>query len=203
MLSLLERVREAGLPRPIEAVVVGASAGAVDALGAILPGLPASTPWPVLVVVHVPSHKPSLLADLFSRRCPLRVREPQDKQVIGQGIWFAPPDYHLLVESNRCFALSIDPPVNFSRPSVDVLFQSAADAYGSALVGVVLTGANGDGAEGAKVIRETGGFVMVQDPTSSEASIMPARAIERGRPQWVGPLAEIAAILRDAAIASG
>jgi two-component system, chemotaxis family, protein-glutamate methylesterase/glutaminase len=203
MLSLLERVREAGLPRPIEAVVVGVSAGAIDALGAILPALPASTPWPVLVVVHLPSHEPSLLPDLFTRRCSLRVREPQDKQVIGQGIWFAPPGYHLLVESNRCFSLSIDPPVNFSRPSVDVLFQSAADAYGTALVGIVLTGANGDGAEGARVIRETGGFVMVQDPTSSEASMMPARAIERGQPQWVGPLTEIATLLRDAAIASG
>jgi two-component system, chemotaxis family, protein-glutamate methylesterase/glutaminase len=198
-----ERARETGLPDTIEAVVVGVSVGAVEALSELLPALPAATPWPILIVVHLPPQKPSLLAALFARKCSLPVREPEDKQAVAAGIWIAPPDYHLLVETTRSFAFSADSPVNYCRPSVDVLFESAADAYGAGLVGVVLTGANGDGAEGALAIRQAGGFVIVEDPTTAEAAMMPTRAIERGRPQWVATLPEISEALRGAAIANG
>lgn len=190
------------LPERIEAVVVGASAGAIEALATLLPALPASTPWPVIVVVHLPPNQPSLLSSLFSRKCAMKVLDPQDKQPIVPAVWFAPPDYHLIVEADRSFSLSIDHPVNHSRPSVDVLFESAADAYGSALVGIVLTGANDDGAEGARAIRAAGGFVIAQDPATAEVPAMPASAIERAHPQWVAPLSQIATRLRDAA-ASG
>jgi len=190
------------LPARIGAVVIGASAGAVDALGLLLPQLPASTPWPVIIVVHLPATQPSLLASLFSRRCPLRVLEPQDKQPLAPGIWFAPPDYHLLLERDRSFSLSIDAPVNHSRPSIDVLFESAADVYSAQLVGVVLTGANSDGASGAKAIRAAGGFVMVQDPATAEAAAMPAFAIEQAQPQWIASLPQIAQALREAALVS-
>ncbi len=192
----------ARLPASIAAIVIGASSGAIDALGELLPLLPAAASWPVVVVVHLPANRPSLLASLFARKCALPVREAEDKQPVVSGIWFAPPDYHLLIEASRTFALSIDPPVHHSRPSVDVLFETAASAYGDALVGIVLTGANGDGSNGAKAIRDAGGFVMAQDPATAESSTMPTQAIERARPQWVATISEIARALRDHAIAS-
>jgi two-component system chemotaxis response regulator CheB len=184
-----------------EALVIGGSAGALGALEIILPALPASTPWPVLVVVHLQPNHRSLLPDLFRRRCSLPVYEVCDKEPIVPGIWFAPTDYHLLVESTRTFALSVDEPVNYSRPSVDVLFESAADVYGETLLALVLTGANSDGANGARAARQRGGFVIVQDPETAEASMMPASAIERAGPQMVSSLPEIAATLHDFALA--
>jgi len=130
------------------------------------------------------------------------VREPDDKEPVGRGIWFAAPDYHLMIEADRTFAFSIERPVNFSRPSVDVLFESAAAAYGPALVAVVLTGASSDGANGARAVRDAGGVVIVQSPETAEAPVMPRSAIERARPQGVGTVAEIASLLRQAALAS-
>ncbi len=183
-----------------DAVVIGGSAGAVDVLGALLPDLPADFALPVIVVVHLPPRRTSLLPPLFAARCALPVREPQDKQPVEAGVWFAPPDYHLLVESDHTFSLSIDQPVRFSRPSIDVLFESAARAYGSRLLGAVLTGANDDGAEGAQVIRKLGGVVAVQTPETAVASEMPRAAIDRASPQWVGPVHELATLM---IIASG
>jgi len=193
---------ETPLPTRIDSVVIGASAGAIEALGELLPLLPRGTPWPVVVVVHMPPGKPSLLVPIFARKCALPVREPEDKQSIKPGIWFAPPDYHLLIEGDRTFALSIDPLVNYSRPSIDVLFESAADAYGPALVSIVLTGANEDGAKGARAVRDAGGFVIVQEPTTAEAPRMPQAAIDRASPQRVANVAEIGRALRDAAAGS-
>jgi two-component system chemotaxis response regulator CheB len=189
------------LPTRIDAVAIGASVGAVSALSELLPLLPAQTPWPIFVVVHVPANQPSLLAELFRRSCSIPVAEARDKQPALPGVWFAPPDYHLLVESDGAMSLSVDAPVNHSRPSLDVLFESAADAYGKGLVCVVLTGASGDGANGAKAVRDAGGFVVVQDPGTAENAIMPTHAIERAQPQWVASLAEIGHALREAALA--
>lgn len=178
-----------------EAVVVGGSAGAVDVLGTLLPDLPADFPLPIIVVVHLPARRTSLLPPLFAARCALPVREPEDKQPIERGVWFAPPDYHLLVESDHTFSLSIDQPVRFSRPSIDVLFESAARAYGPGLLGVVLTGANDDGAEGAQAIRKFGGVLAVQSPETAVASEMPRAAIERSSPQCVGAVHELATMM--------
>lgn len=188
------------LPSRPQAVVIGASAGGVNALDQVLRELPASTPFPVVVVVHLPPSEPSLFVSIFSKRCAMQVREPYDKQPITPAVWFAPPGYHLLIEPSKTFAMSIDPPVNHSRPSIDVLFDSAAVAYGHELVGIVLTGANADGASGAKAIRDGGGFVIVQDPTTAEAPFMPLRAIERANPQWVKTLPEIGRALSLAAV---
>ncbi|HVH45830.1 MAG TPA: chemotaxis protein CheB [Labilithrix sp.] len=183
--------------RGTEAVVIGASAGAVDALGVLLPALPASARIPFVVVVHVPADTPSLLVEIFARRCPLKVRQPFDKQPIEPGIWIAGPDYHLLVESDRSLSVSLDEPVNFSRPSIDVLFESAADVYGPSLAAVVLTGASRDGARGARKVRDAGGLVLVQDPADAEIDIMPRAAIEEASPQVVAPLSELAKALID------
>jgi two-component system, chemotaxis family, protein-glutamate methylesterase/glutaminase len=163
----------------VEAVVIGASAGAVQALSAILPRLPAGYPIPVLVVVHVPA-EPSGLPYLFADKCALDVREPDDKDPIEAGsIYFAPADYHLLVESDGSIALSTDEPVLFSRPSIDILFQTAAERYAERLVGVVLTGANEDGAEGARAVASAGGMVLIEDPETAFAATMPAAALAR------------------------
>jgi len=178
---------------PIEAIAVGASAGAVEALGVLLPALPLELNVPVIVVVHVPPNRPSLMAELFAPRCALDVREAEDKQTIAPGtIWFAPPGYHLLVERDRSFALSIDEPVNFSRPAIDVLFSSAADTYRDRLLALILTGANQDGAAGAADVRAAGGLVAVQDPETAHAATMPALCIERAQPDFVGTLPQLA-----------
>lgn len=171
----------------LDAIVIGASAGAIEALGAMLPALPADLPVPVVVVVHVPARRPSLLVDLFRAKCALEVAEPVDKEPVRPGVvWFAPPDYHLLVEDDRTFAFSIEPPVHYSRPSIDALFESAAATYGARVLGIVLTGASSDGAAGARAIRAAGGFVAVEDPETAESKVMPHAARTAADPQFVG-----------------
>jgi two-component system chemotaxis response regulator CheB len=161
-----------------EAVVIGASGGALEALSVILPMLPGEFSLPLMVVVHVPPDKRSMLAELFQAKCRIPVREAEDKEpIIGGTVYFAPPDYHLLIEMDKSLSLSSDAPVLFSRPSIDVLFESAADAYGAALVAIVLTGANQDGAKGMHAVVEAGGIALVQNPDSAFAAAMPEAAI--------------------------
>ena len=182
--------------RRLEVVVIGGSAGSVTALGEILPGLPPSFP-PVLVVVHVLASTPSLLAGVFAPRCAMRVREAEASEPIEPGtVYFAPADYHLLVEPDRRCALSIEPPVHFSRPSIDVLFESAADVYGPAVAGLVLTGASSDGAAGLSAVHKAGGYAIVQDPATAEASYMPAAARSAVPAARSLPLAALCAELR-------
>jgi len=162
-----------------QAVVIGASAGALDALSAILPALPADFRFPVMVVVHIPPDKQSVLAELLQAKCKIQVCEAADKQPLQGGmVYFAPPDYHLLIEENGLLSLSSDEPVLFSRPSIDVLFESAADVYEDGLIGIVLTGANSDGANGLATIAANGGVAIVQDPSSAHNSIMPEAALK-------------------------
>ncbi|NOU26561.1 MAG: chemotaxis protein CheB [Polyangiaceae bacterium] len=175
----------------VEAVVVGASAGGVKALQSILPRL-SRCRVPILVVVHLPPRRKSLLSELFAPYCEGTVREPFDKEPVSPGVWFAAPDYHLMVERDRTFSLTRDAPVWFSRPSIDVLFESAAEAYGPALVAVVLTGANADGAAGARAVRDAGGTVAVEAPELAEVPTMPRAAIALAAPQFVGSLDEVA-----------
>jgi two-component system chemotaxis response regulator CheB len=183
-----------------EAIVIGASAGALDALSAILPLLPRGFPLPVLMVVHLPSHKESVLANLLQAKCEIDVREAEDKEPAGAGtVFLAPPDYHLLVETDKRLSLSTEEPVNFSRPSIDVLFEAAADAYGPRLIGVVLTGANPDGARGLRAVHAAGGIALVQRPESAQASAMPRAALDACPEAHALSLQEIAAYLLDSA----
>ncbi len=178
------------------AVVIGASAGAIGALSQILPALPESFPLPILVVVHLPPDTPSALPELFAPKCKIRIKEAEDKELIQPGVvYFAPPNYHLLVEANGCLALSSDEPELFSRPSINVLFESAADAYGSDLIGIILTGANGDGAHGLSAICAEGGLALVQEPKTAQAAVMPATAIESCPQAKVVTVPEIADLL--------
>ena len=180
----------------MEAVVIGASAGGVDALIALLNDLPAHWRLPVAVVIHLPESHDSRLAEVFGHRLPFPVHEAADKAPVAPGaLYFAPPGYHMSIERNRCFSLSCEPPVLFSRPAIDVLMASAADAYGPALVGVLLTGANEDGAEGLLRIRQGGGLTVVQDPAEALVATMPRAAIAAHAPEFVLPLRDIRALL--------
>jgi two-component system chemotaxis response regulator CheB len=160
-------------------IVIGASAGAVQALSEILPRLPADYPLPVLIVVHVPD-APSGLTTLFASKSAIAIREPEDKEpIVPATVYLAPPGYHMLVEAGGGIALSADEPVLFSRPSIDVLFESAADSYGAAVIGVILTGANEDGARGAAAVHLAGGTILVENPATAHAAAMPAAALAR------------------------
>ena len=181
----------------VDAVVIGASAGGVEALLAVLPGLSARMAAPVFVVVHLPRDRRSLLVSLFGARCAVPVVEVEDKMPVEPGtIYFAPPDYHVLLDRGPCLSLSADDPVNWSRPSIDVLFEAAADLYGARLGGVVLTGANDDGAAGLAAVHRAGGITIVQNPDTALVSTMPAAALKRTAADYVLPLDGIAALLR-------
>lgn len=177
----------------LKAVVIGASAGGVQALLKILPALSANFPVPIMIVLHIPSDRGSLLASLFDSKCQLAVKEAEDKDTATAGtIYFAPPDYHLLVETTADLALSTDAPVNFSRPSIDVLFQSAADAFGDRLLAILLTGASHDGARGLAAVAAAGGTTVIEDPATAYARAMPDAGILFCPTAEVKPLGAIA-----------
>lgn len=185
-------------PAGYDAIVVGGSSGGIDALLHMLPALPATLRAAVLVVMHLPRDRRSLLADIFRHRCALPLQEAHDKDAIAPGtVYFAPPDYHLLVDAGPRLALSVDAPVHFSRPSIDVLFESAADQYGERLLGILLSGANEDGARGLQAIAAAGGLVVVQDPASASMPAMPQAALARVAADHVLPPADIADLLVD------
>ncbi len=188
----------------IRGIAIGASAGGVEALSELLPALPSELAAAVFVVLHQPRDRPSLLVDIFKPRCDLSVREAEDKEAVEHGtIYFAPPDYHLLVDEGPRLALSADDLVHYSRPSIDVLFESAADVYGDRLLGILLTGANEDGASGMAAIHRAGGTTVVQEPETALAASMPASALKRTPVDDILSLDGIAALLRSMGRASG
>jgi two-component system chemotaxis response regulator CheB len=178
---------------PITLVAIGASAGGVEAIGTLLQALPAGFPAAVAVVLHIPPDSASLLAPLFAPRCALKVKEVDDKEPLLPGcVYFAAPDYHMLVEPDRSLSLSQDDAVNFSRPSIDMLMESAAIAYGPQMLGIVLTGGSPDGSEGLLRVREQGGAAWVQDPTDAMVPAMPASAIARAGADRILTIVEMA-----------
>lgn len=164
--------------RTFEAIVIGGSAGAIDALLTILPALPATLRASVIVALHVPRDRPSLLTQVFAPRCALPVHEAQDNEPLEPGtIVFAPPDYHLLLDVGPRLSLSVDAPVHFSRPAIDILFDSAADLFGERTLGILLSGANADGAQGLAAIDQAQGLCIVQAPDSASSPTMPRAAL--------------------------
>ena len=175
-----------------QAIVMGASAGGLMALSQVLSTFERSFRLPVMIVQHLHAHSSNTLATILKSQCTLPVKEADEKEKISPAIvYIAPTNYHLLVEHDRTLSLSIDPKVNFSRPSIDVLFQTAAPVYGSGLIGILLTGANSDGARGMAEIKARGGLTIVQDPKTAEVAVMPQAAIDMMAADYILPLSEI------------
>ncbi len=178
--------------RRLRALLVGASSGGVHAIGALLKGLAPAFKPSVVVVQHVaPDH--SSLAQVYARSAHVPVVEATARvRIEPRHVYVAPPGYHLLVEKSERFALSVDEKVRWSRPSIDVLFESAADVWGALAIGVILTGANDDGARGLAALRSRGGKAIVQQPEDAESPAMPRAALAAAGADFVLPLNEIA-----------
>jgi two-component system chemotaxis response regulator CheB len=179
-----------------QAIVIGCSAGGLTALEHLFAGIDPALPQPIAVCCHTGSATVDLLCELLAKHATLPVEEARERAPMRGGvIHVAPSGYHLLVEASRRFSLSVDQRVSFARPSIDVLFESAAEAYRESLIGIVLTGANSDGADGLVHVRQAGGLAVVQDPTDAEVATMPAAALERAGADHCLPLAAIAPLL--------
>ena len=179
-----------------EAIVIGVSSGGMIALKFIFSTLPADFSIPIIVVQHMSARSDNEWIKLLNNKSNLIIKEADEKEKIETGnVYFTPANYHLLIEKDRTFSLTIDEPVNFARPSIDVLFETAAEAYKSRLIGIVLTGSNNDGAKGIKRIKEYGGLAIIQDPETAESSTMPASAIAVIQPDYILSLEKIIELL--------
>lgn len=178
--------------KKIEAIVIGASAGGIKALLSLLTQLPANFRIPIIVVLHMPDARESRLVEVFQHHMEIKVMPAEDKSYIAPAhVYFALPGYHLSIERDRSFSLSCEEPIHYSRPSIDILMVSAADAYGESLAGILLTGASQDGAEGMMQIHQAGGITIIQDPADAEIATMPQSALDLFTPDFMLPLSQI------------
>jgi len=179
-----------------EAIVIGVSSGGLNAMKIMFSLLPADFQTPVIIVQHLSPRSENQWIHLLNDKSTLTIKEADEKEKIEPGnIYIAPPNYHLLIERNKTFSLTVAERVNFARPSIDVLFESAAEAYRNKLIGVILTGSNNDGTNGLKRIQECGGLTIVQDPATAESAYMPTSAIAAIQPDFILPLTEIIELL--------
>ena len=179
-----------------EAIVIGVSSGGMNAMKVMFSLLPANFSTPIVIVQHIGARSENIWVQLLNDKCKLEIKEADEKEKIEKGkIYIAPPNYHLLIEQDRTFTLTVDERVNYARPSIDVLFETAAEAYQNRLVGIVLTGSNNDGSKGLKRIKEYGGLTIVQQPDTAESSFMPASAIATVQPDYILPLEAIINLL--------
>lgn len=182
--------------RKVGAIVIGASAGGIKALLNLLGALPANFTVPIIIVVHMPGSRESRLVAIFQYHMAAKVTTAEDKDRILPGhVYFAGPGYHLSIECDRSFSISCEEPIHYSRPSIDILMLSAADTYGDSLLGILLTGANQDGAEGMARIHEVGGITIIQDPREAEIATMPQSALNLFTPDFILPLREIQTLI--------
>jgi two-component system chemotaxis response regulator CheB len=174
------------------AVIIGASAGGLFAVSDILEQLPGNYPIPIVVVQHRLKDQRDLLEQVLQSKCLIKVKQADEKEKIRGGlVYIAPPDYHLLIEEDETFSLTTDMPVRFSRPSIDVLFETAAHAFGKTLIAIILTGASSDGAAGMIEIKKHGGLTIAQDPAEAEFSFMPEASIRTNAINYVWKIPEI------------
>jgi len=194
LLSLMKN-RKSG-KRKYKAVVMGSSAGGLAVLARILSVFPQNFRLPLIVVQHLHPRQGEFYIQYLNDRTALTVKEADEKEdIVGGYVYFAPPNYHLLIEEDETFSLSSDEKVNYSRPSIDVLFESAAEVYGNRLAGVILTGANNDGASGLNLIKKNGGLAVVQEPCSAESPYMPRAALELVEADYILSPEEIGTVL--------
>lgn len=178
--------------RKYEAIVIGTSAGGLRALTVLLEQIPSDYPIPIIVVQHRSKDSRELLEEVLQSKCAIKIKQADEKEKIKSGIVFvAPPDYHLLIEMDKTFSLSSDFPVRFSRPSINVLFESAALAFQDRLVGIILTGANDDGATGMTVIGKWGGLTIAQNPDEAQFPFMTQASINTKTIQYIWSLSMI------------
>jgi two-component system chemotaxis response regulator CheB len=179
-----------------EAIVIGVSSGGMNAMKVMFSLLPKEFNTPIIIVQHISSQSENLWIRLLNDESNLYLKEADEKEKIENGkVYIAPPNYHLLIERDKTFSLTIDERVNYARPSIDVLFESAAEAYKNKLIGVILTGSNNDGTNGLKRIKEYGGLTIVQDPTTAESNYMPASAIAAMQMDYILTLENIIKLL--------
>lgn len=181
-----------GRKKTYGAIVVGTSAGGLHALTAILQELPPDYPIPIIVVQHRSKDQRDLFEEVLQSKCKIKIKQADEKEKIISGyVYTAPPNYHLLVESDMTFSLSSDEPVLYSRPSINVLFESAAEVYRDQLAGIILTGANNDGAAGISMIKKYDGLTIAQSPEEAQFPLMPAASIGTKKIQHIWKLVEI------------
>jgi len=179
-----------------EAIVIGVSSGGMNALKYLFSTLPADYRIPIIIVQHVSARSDNDWIKLLNAKSNLSIKEADEKEKIETGnVYIAPSNYHLMIEKDKTFSLTIDEYVNFARPSIDVLFESAAEAYKKKLIGIVLTGSNNDGTKGIKRIKECGGLAIIQDPKTAESPNMPASAIAAVQPDYILSLEKIVQLL--------
>ena len=179
-----------------KAIVIGASAGGFFALKKLITALPIDFSIPILIVQHISPTSDSYMARHLNSLSKLTVKEADEKEAILPGhVYIAPPNYHLLIEEDNTISLSTENKKNYSRPSIDILFETAAYAYGKVLIGIILTGANNDGSSGLLSIKNHGGYCIVQDPSEAEVDTMPISAINNSNPQKILKIEEIASLL--------
>jgi two-component system chemotaxis response regulator CheB len=180
------------LKKKYDAVVIGTSAGGFNALSSLLEQIPENYCVPIIVVQHRSKDSGRLLEELLQQKCRVRVKQVDEKETIeGRTVYIAPPDYHVLIEADRTFSLSADSLVRYSRPSIDVLFESAAIVYRDALIGIVLTGANEDGALGITAIADCGGLTIAQHPDEAQFPLMVQASINTNKIDHIWSLGTI------------
>lgn len=183
---------ERAATKNIEAIVIGVSAGGLEALSKILSALPMHFPLPIAIVQHRAKDDNSLLEEILETKCRIKIKQADEKEMIRSStVYFAPANYHLLVEKDRSFSLSGGILENYSRPSIDVLFETAADTFRDKLLGIILTGASNDGAKGIQTIQMQGGITIAQDPKEAKYPFMPQAAIDKGGVSHILTLEEI------------
>jgi len=181
-----------------EAVVIGSSAGGMEALRKVLSILPENFNIPIIIVQHLNPNSESYLPEYLSRYCSLMVKEVEEKEKLEGGkVYISPPNYHTLLEKDGSFTLTVEERVSYARPSIDVLFETASDAFGKRLIGIILTGANSDGSYGLMKIKKNGGIAIVQDPDTAEVDMMPRAAIERVAVDYMLKLEDIGKLLEN------
>lgn len=180
------------MTKKCELIVMGGSWGGLNAVTKILEGLPKRFSIPIVIVLHRSKHYQSYLESLLQAKVAIRVKEAEEKEPIRAGyVYLAPANYHLLIEEDRTFSFDLSAPVHYSRPSIDVTFESVAEVFGKWAAGVILTGANHDGAAGLQAIAAGGGMTLVQDPAEAEASVMPQAALDKSPGHQVLRLTQI------------
>jgi two-component system chemotaxis response regulator CheB len=185
-----------GLRNVSKCVVIGGSAGSLKVLMGILPNLAESLNFPIIIILHRKNDRRSSLETLLNNSCSLLVKEAEDKESLRNGvIYVAPPDYHLLIERDHSLSLDASEKVIWSRPSIDVTFQSASEVYQKHLMGVLLSGANNDGTLGLQKIKESGGKIIIQDPEDADMPVMPQLALDKVKPDYLLKARDIAAVI--------